>query len=59
MVYAEQGVGDELRYANCISSVIELSKHIVIDCDTCLQGLYQRSFPEVSVYGVKREDTAW
>ncbi len=59
LVYAEQGVGDELRFANCITSVIELAEHVVIECDPRLQGLYKRSYPDASVFGVNREDTDW
>mgnify|MGYP000275952747 CR=1 FL=1 len=59
LVYAEQGIGDEIRFASCIPEVIKQAKHIVIECDPRLQSLYQRSFPEASVVGVKRDELGW
>lgn len=59
MVYAEQGIGDEIRFANCIPDVIKQARHVVIECDPRLQTLYQRSFPEASVFGVKRDELDW
>ncbi len=59
LVYAEQGIGDEIRFANCLPDVIEQARHVVIECDPRLQGLYQGSFPGASVYGVKRDELEW
>ncbi|HEC27030.1 MAG TPA: tetratricopeptide repeat protein, partial [Gammaproteobacteria bacterium] len=59
LVYAEQGIGDEIRYANCIPDVIKQARHVVIECDPRLQSLYQRSFPEANVVGVKRNELGW
>ncbi len=59
LVYAEQGIGDEIRFANCIPDIIKQAKHVFIECDPRLQGLYQRSFPEASVIAVQRDDRDW
>ena len=59
IVYGEQGLGDEIFYGSMIPDAIEDSKHIIIDCDPKLEGLFKRSFPEASVYGTRRKAAPW
>jgi tetratricopeptide (TPR) repeat protein len=60
LVFAEQGVGDELCYASCIPDVIEQARHVVIECDARLAPLYARSFPKATVFGTRdRMDISW
>ncbi len=54
VIYGEQGLGDEIMYSSCVPSV-QNAKNIVIDCDHRLKGLFKRSFPNVSVYGTRRD----
>ena len=50
LVQAEQGVGDEIMFASCIPDLINLKpKKIVLECDSRLAPLFQRSFPEVVI----------
>ena len=56
VIYGEQGLGDEIFYANCINQAIDISKKIYIDCDPKLQGLFRRSFPSAEVYGTRRDE---
>lgn len=51
VIYREQGLGDEIMFASCLQEVINDSKKVIVDCDKRLVGLFQRSFPEVDVYG--------
>jgi tetratricopeptide (TPR) repeat protein len=51
LVYAEQGLGDEIMYASCLPEVIAQARHCVIDCERRLAGLFQRSFPQATVHG--------
>ena len=53
IAYGEQGLGDEISFASCVPDLIRDSKETVIECDQRLQGLFQRSFPEASVYGTR------
>jgi tetratricopeptide (TPR) repeat protein/ADP-heptose:LPS heptosyltransferase len=49
LVYGEQGIGDEIMFANCLGDVIERADHCVIECDPRLVPLYRRSFPRSTV----------
>jgi tetratricopeptide (TPR) repeat protein len=56
LVYAEQGLGDEIMYASCLPDVIAQTAHCVIDCEPRLAGLIRRSFPQATVHGGKQTD---
>jgi tetratricopeptide (TPR) repeat protein len=57
LVYAEQGLGDELLFASCLPEVIAQAAHCVIDCESRLARLFQRSFPQANVHGGKQTDS--
>ena len=45
LITAEQGVGDEILFASCLSDVLERVRSCVVECDARLIPLYARSFP--------------
>ncbi|MEP0069672.1 tetratricopeptide repeat protein [Pyruvatibacter sp.] len=49
LVWKEQGVGDDLRFASCFPDIIKRAKHVIIETDPRLVSLYQRSFPTTTV----------
>ncbi|MCS5586801.1 MAG: tetratricopeptide repeat-containing glycosyltransferase family protein, partial [Gammaproteobacteria bacterium] len=50
VITAEQGVGDEIMFASCIPDVInQHPKQIIIECDSRLAPLFERSFTQVIV----------
>jgi tetratricopeptide (TPR) repeat protein len=51
LVWAEQGVGDEVLYANMLSGLEKRAKHIVLQATPRLAPLLRRSFPNIAVYG--------
>jgi tetratricopeptide (TPR) repeat protein len=56
LVYAEQGLGDEIMFASCIPDLLELGPaRCILECDLRLAPLFQRSFPDVMVVG-RHED---
>ena len=59
LIYAEQGIGDEILFASCIHDVIAMVGRCIIECEPRLADLYQRSFPRAIVRGVMRNDTSW
>jgi tetratricopeptide (TPR) repeat protein len=61
LVYAEQGIGDEIMFASCLPDVLQLAQRCVIECDARLASLFQRSFPAARVHGVDRsvDDLSW
>ncbi|MEI6415994.1 MAG: tetratricopeptide repeat protein, partial [Pseudomonadota bacterium] len=59
LVYAEQGLGDELLFASCLPDLIRRADHCVIECEPRLALLYSRSFPSATVRGARRYDHRW
>ncbi len=62
LLYAEQGVGDEIMFASCFPDLLRLTARCVIECDSRLGSLFKRSFPNAEIVGGKvekgvREDT--
>ncbi len=46
LVWAEQGIGDEIMFAGLVPDLIETGAKVVLESDHRLVSLYQRSFPE-------------
>ena len=60
LVYAEQGLGDEIMMASCLPDLAGLDGKIIVECDRRLQKLFARSFPWASVHGgLRDEETDW
>ena len=56
LVYGEQGVGDEIMFASCLADLMQ-TNDVVLDCDSRLKGLFDRSF-DCPVYGTRfRKET--
>lgn len=61
LVYAEQGLGDEIMFASCLPEVISRAGHCLIECSPRLQPIFARSFPAATVTGAEQtaRDLAW
>lgn len=59
LIYAEQGLGDEILFASCFAEVIAMAKHCIIECEPRLVPLFSRSFPSATVVGSTRMDIGW
>ena len=53
LVYAEQGLGDEIMFASCIPDVVAAGAQCTIECTAKLETLFRRSFPTATVYAAK------
>ena len=49
LVYAEQGVGDEIMFASCVPELIQQSAHCIVECDPRLVTLFRSSFPDATI----------
>jgi tetratricopeptide (TPR) repeat protein len=49
LVWAEQGLGDEVMFASCIPDLVRSGARVILACTPKLRALFQRSFPEVEV----------
>lgn len=59
VVYGEQGLGDEIFYAQALSDASTRAA-LIVDCDPKLANLFKRSFPFAQVHGTRREEhPAW
>jgi tetratricopeptide (TPR) repeat protein len=58
VIYGEQGVGDEVCAASMLPDAIRDCGKVIVDCDFRLKGLFQRSFPQATVYGTRWKPSA-
>lgn len=50
LIWREEGIGDEIRFSSCLTDALGvLDAQVTYECDARLQGLYARSFPEITV----------
>ncbi len=59
LIYANQGVGDEILFASCFADIIQQVPACVVECDPRLETLFRRSFPRIEVYGSPRLERDW
>ncbi|MDD2767310.1 MAG: tetratricopeptide repeat protein [Methylococcus sp.] len=51
LIYAEQGIGDEIMLAGCFPDLFAKGGRCVVECDPRLETLYRRSFPQAEFAG--------
>ena len=49
-VYGEQGLGDEIMFASMIPDLCKKNA-VIFECHTRLKTLFQKSFPDLTIYG--------
>lgn len=49
LLWAEQGIGDEVLFASIYAKVVSTAKKVIISCDPRLLSIYQRSFKKAIV----------
>lgn len=60
LVYAEQGIGDEILFASCLPEVVAAARHCVLDCSPKLAAIFERSFPKATVRsGYQSDPVDW
>ena len=47
LVWTEQGLGDEIMFANLLDSLKKIGTNIIVECEKRLVPFFQRSFPEI------------
>lgn len=61
VVHGEQGIGDEIMFASCLADIAK-DCTLIFDCHDRLLSLFRASFPDMLIYGTKREnpqDLTW
>lgn len=51
LLWAEQGVGDQLMQARCLSDILDCGADITFECDPRLHPLLERSYSNVKFFG--------
>jgi len=51
LVYAEQGLGDEIMFASCLADALPRVGRVVVECSPKLAPLVARAFPQCLVHG--------
>lgn len=54
LVYAEQGLGDEILFSSCVPDLARAARRVLLECDRRLGGIFARSFPGVEVHAADR-----
>lgn len=54
IVHAEQGIGDEMRFASCYGDLVAASGHCIIECEPRLASVLRRSFPGATIRPLDR-----
>jgi len=49
LIWAEQGIGDEILFSGVLPHIIKDARHCIIECEEKLIDLFTRSFPEAEV----------
>lgn len=49
LVFGEQGIGDEIRFATMVPDLIDRGAVVTLECTAKLQPLFERSFPTATV----------
>ena len=50
VIWAEQGVGDEIMFTSILTDLLQLEADIMVECDLRLVTLFQRSFPNIQFF---------
>lgn len=60
VVYGEQGLGDEIMFASMLPDLQKVCKKVIYDCHPRLVGIMRESFPDIDVYGTRKDtEMAW
>ena len=56
LVYAEQGLGDEIMFASCVGDLLRQNVNCLVECDHRLVPLFTRSFPAAQIVAKQNSD---
>lgn len=60
IVFGEQGIGDEIMFMSMMPDLIRDCSHVIYDAHPRLVSMARESFPEITVYGTRKEkNIAW
>ncbi len=57
LVYAEQGLGDQIMFASCLPEVLSQVSGCIVECAPQLLPIFRRSFPAARIEPQAKDDT--
>jgi tetratricopeptide (TPR) repeat protein len=57
VVQSDQGLGDEIMYSSVLPDMAKDCKKVILECHPKLENVFKRSFPQLDVYGTKKQHT--
>ena len=51
LVYAEQGLGDEIMFSSCLPDLLAAAGHVIVECAQKLAPILAKSFPAATIHG--------
>lgn len=57
VVWGEQGLGDEILFAQCLPDLKKIAKKVIFDCHPRLENIFRKAFPGVTVTGTRKSKT--
>jgi hypothetical protein len=58
LVYAEQGLGDQIMFASCLPDLLPQVGGCVVECAPRLVPIFRRSFPAARIEPQARDDAS-
>jgi hypothetical protein len=58
LIYAEQGIGDQIMFASCVPDVLAQAESCMIECAPQLVPLFRRSFPSAMIESQAQGDAS-
>ena len=60
LIYAEQGIGDQIAFCSALPDAIADGRVVAVNCHPKLETLFRDSFPEIKVFGDQfAQETHW
>lgn len=57
VIMCDQGLGDQIMFAQCIPEMQKDCKRVIIECSKRMEPFFKRNFPGTHVYGTLKDDT--
>lgn len=57
VVQCDQGLGDQIMFAQCLNQMIEDCKEVIIECSQRMVPFFSRNWPKAVVYGTLKEQS--
>jgi len=57
VVQCDQGLGDQIMFAQCLPKLIDDCKLVIIECSKRMEGFFKHNFPKAHTYGTLKDSS--